>query len=71
MRETKVVNTLQNVWPFDSPRDDCEGADKGCSSPEVSGWLVTNAVAGITCKQQKEQFPTATEQISLFSVQYI
>lgn len=71
MRETKLVNILQNVWPFDSPRDDHERADKGCLSPEVSVWLVTNAVAGITCKQQKEQFPTAMEQVFFFSVGYI
>lgn len=30
MREAKVVNALDDVWPFDSPRDDNEGADKGC-----------------------------------------
>lgn len=50
MRKTKLVNILQNVWPFDSPRAVGEGADKGCSSPEVSRWLVTNAVDGIICK---------------------
>lgn len=58
-RKTKVVSILQNVWPFDSPRDDHEGADRVCSSPEVSGWLVLNALAGITCKQQREQFHRA------------
>lgn len=65
MRGKKVVNILQNVCPFDSPRDDHEGADKGCSSPDVPGWLVTNAVAGIPRKQQKEQQPWSRFSFSL------
>lgn len=79
MRETKVVNTLDNMWPFDSPRDDNERADNGCfKSSSVRtvgrqsiGENIGDALVRITCKQWKGQLLAATDQAFFFSVRHI
>lgn len=54
-RGKKAENVLDIVWPFDSPRADKKGLTKDALSPEASGQLATDALAGITCKQVKGQ----------------
>ena len=48
-----------------------KGLTKDAPNPEVSGQLVTDALARITCKQGKGQLLTATDQVFFFFVGYI